>query len=241
MNKQGHKAVVFAFVFALMVTTLMFIGMNNVSAADYLPHKQNTAFDLIISSNNASSCNLTYIQYTNYPKALFNVALTKSGSDFYTTIASGNYSNLGSVCHGVRCTDGNSFQTGSVCREITATGISYSESRTNAISRSIYVVFGVAVILFLTFLFYQTSIPVKLTFAVLSFVFILIGFNLVVVSLADELVNPKIQGFFDTLTAISFYMYWFLGGILILMWIYTLWNTVIYKQNVDAARRFGTE
>lgn len=91
-------------------------------ASDYLPQKQNTQFNLTVQSNNATSCNLTYIQYPNGQTVLYNLAMTKSGRTFVISISANNYTQLGSQCHGVVCTDGSSFEPGTVCREITPSG-----------------------------------------------------------------------------------------------------------------------
>lgn len=93
-----------------------------VSATDYLPQKQNTNFELLISSNNATQCNWTYIQYPDGSQAYFNYPMTKSGTDFNYTINSGNFTRLGSTCMGITCYDGLTYETGSVCREVTPSG-----------------------------------------------------------------------------------------------------------------------
>ena len=98
------------------------ISMMVMASAEYLPQQQNTAFTLTITSNNATACNLSSIQYPDGTQTLFNSALTKSGQTFYKTIASGNYSQLGTTCHYIGCTDGITQETGSVCREVTYTG-----------------------------------------------------------------------------------------------------------------------
>lgn len=99
---------------------IMLISLT--SASDYLPHKQNTNFDLIISSNNATQCNFTYIQYPNGSKISNTFSMVKSGKDFSYTILAGNFSALGSTCFGISCYDGATYETGSVCREVTSQG-----------------------------------------------------------------------------------------------------------------------
>ena len=92
--------------------------------ADYLPHKQNIDFDLLISSNNATSCNFTYIQFPDGTKQQWNFPMTRTGTEFNYSIEGANFSLLGSTCFGVSCYDGTNYETGSVCREITPTGFS---------------------------------------------------------------------------------------------------------------------
>lgn len=107
--------------YQLLSITILIVMMMSLVAA-YTPQPQNKDFDLIVSSNNATQCNLTYIQYVNLPKKIMNINLTKSGHDFFTTIKAGNYTTLGNVCHGVTCTDGTTIEVGSICREVTPSG-----------------------------------------------------------------------------------------------------------------------
>ena len=106
------------FLFIFLILGLFLISFT--SAID--SHKQNTEYDLIISSNNASSCNLTYIKYPDSSKLIYSIPLTQSGRNFYTTIKESNYSQLGLTCMGITCTDGITFEQGSKCIEVTPNG-----------------------------------------------------------------------------------------------------------------------
>ena len=92
-----------------------------VISAEYLPHKQNTDLSFSITSNNATNCNVSSY---NYPNGIIeiNEDMTKVGQTFNITIDSGNFSTLGSYCFNIQCYDGSSYETGSVCREVTAGG-----------------------------------------------------------------------------------------------------------------------
>ncbi len=85
-------------------------------------HQQDVSYDLIVSSNNASSCNLSYIKYPDNTKTIYSIPLTQSGRDFYTTLNSNNYSQLGITCMGITCTDGVTFEPGTKCIEVTPNG-----------------------------------------------------------------------------------------------------------------------
>ena len=106
----------------LLTLTLLIVIMPFSLAQDYLPQKQATQFNLIISSNNASACNFTYIQYPDGSITSSQKAMTKSGTDFNYIISAGNFTQLGSTCMGVTCYDGLTYETGSVCREVTPSG-----------------------------------------------------------------------------------------------------------------------
>jgi len=105
---------------------IILIGMMilpMVFAADYLPHKQRTDFELLVASNNATSCNWTYIQYPDNTKTMAGITMTRSGTNYYVTVLSTNFSQLGSTCMGITCMDANSdYETGTVCREVTPDG-----------------------------------------------------------------------------------------------------------------------
>jgi hypothetical protein len=107
---------------SILIGFIIFSGISLVNAQDYLPHKQRTSFDLIVSSNNATQCNWTYIQYPDGSKINYNKVMTKIGNDFNYTINSNNFTQLGSNCMGISCYDGVNYETGSVCREVTPSG-----------------------------------------------------------------------------------------------------------------------
>jgi len=96
-----------------------------VSASEYTEQKQNTDFTLSITSNNATSCNMSSIDYSNGTVIIFNRELTQDGRTFYTTLTQGNYSSLGDICHNVVCTDGVDYETGSVCRTIKNSNLTF--------------------------------------------------------------------------------------------------------------------
>ena len=104
---------------------LLIILSGFVSANNYQEHKQNTNFTLSITSNNATSCNLSNIDYSNGINIIYNRELTQDGRMFYTTLTEGNYSNLGDVCHNIICTDGTNYETGSVCRTIKNSNLTF--------------------------------------------------------------------------------------------------------------------
>lgn len=109
-----NKSIFFVLLLVVLVLPLV---------SSYDSHKQNTNFDLVIQSNNATLCNASYIQYPNNVKTILNLPLTKNGNTFYTTLNSNNFTSQGDVCIGVICTDGLTYEPGSVCKTITASGI----------------------------------------------------------------------------------------------------------------------
>jgi hypothetical protein len=87
-----------------------------------------TDYDLIVSSNNATNCNFSYIKYPNTTVTFYHLEMAKSGNDFSIQIKANNFSEVGDVCMGVSCTDGSSIEVGSVCEKVTPTGFIQSMS-----------------------------------------------------------------------------------------------------------------
>lgn len=88
---------------------IVLLSLSFISA--YETHKQNTDYLLIISSNNATSCNVTYVGNSTNLK----LNMTRMGQDFSRLIAKENFSVMEDTCMGVTCYDGVRYETGSVC------------------------------------------------------------------------------------------------------------------------------
>lgn len=103
-----------------IIFLVLIISVTSVSA--YTSHKQNTNFDLVVQSNNATTCNVTYIQFPDGVNLIINKVMTKTGNTFNYTLNSNNFTQLGDSCIGVSCSDGTIQETGSICRSITPSG-----------------------------------------------------------------------------------------------------------------------
>lgn len=99
----------------LLITLIILSGSALISAEEIKDHAKDTNYDLIISSNKAAYCSLMYINYPDGSKTLYNINLTKNLQSFSLNLASGNYSQLGKVCHGIYCASTDDSITGDVC------------------------------------------------------------------------------------------------------------------------------
>jgi len=109
------------------------------------PHKQSTDYDLIISSNNATLCNMSYVKIPDNTKIIYNYVLTKDGQTFSATVTSGNFTNIGETCMGITCTDGSQYEVGSVCTEVNYFGQELSSSQS-----TLYVaLLGILILIFI--------------------------------------------------------------------------------------------
>ena len=123
-NKYAKIGMMFGLIICIAISMMAY-----ASAEDYLPHKQNTPLDLVITSNVATSCTLLTITQPDGSQAVQNINLTKNGQAFSLNISTGNYTQLGNVCHKISCTDGTDVITGSECRLVTPDGILVSGSK----------------------------------------------------------------------------------------------------------------
>jgi len=228
------------FLIALFILVIPLISA--ASPAFYVERDSN--YSLQFSCNidgsmcsNDANCNVTITNITtlmadmptsNLLNARFEYNLTQN-----ETAAPGEYSLK------IDCIDGDLNGTSTILYEVNGAGIRSSEQRTQALTRSVYFIFGIGILLFIAFLFTIQSIPAKWTFFIFSVLFFLIGLNLLFMGLQDEVVNPKLENFFDGFTAISWFFYWFAGGLLILIWALTFINTWLYKKNMRNLKRFG--
>lgn len=114
----------------VFVILMVFLLVGTVSASDYRKHKFNESLDIVITSNDAISCNITYVQVANNSANVFELAMSQSGRTFYQTLDGGNFTQLGDTCVGVVCYDGSNYEDGSVCREVTPNGEEVDGSKT---------------------------------------------------------------------------------------------------------------
>ncbi len=107
-------------------------------------------------------------------------------------------------------------------------------------STAMYILFGVAIILFVGFLFVpKEKASFRWTFFLLSVLFIVITINVVSIMLYNEAGNENIRSIFDTLGAICYYMYWFIGGLMLIIWILTTIATLAERKNMRQAEMIG--
>lgn len=140
------------FLITLMFSMVMLFGL--ASASDYLPHKQNTELQFSLTSNNASSCNVTTLDRVSGVVNI-NQIMTKNLNTFNSTINADNFSSLGSYCFNIVCTDGLTFETGSVCREVSVTG----KELTSAKATSYTIILIISILVFIGVLYFGIAMP----------------------------------------------------------------------------------
>ena len=229
------------FLFLLILFIIPFISAE---IAFYVPQNSdysirfNCELDDSLCSDTAN-CNIS-IYYFNSSIIMKDKGSTNLGNgEFEINLTINETRNTGEYQLKMSCFDNDVNGSSTTYYEINPSGIRSNQERTNTISRSVYFMLIIAILLFLAFLFVGKSVPVKWTYFALSMLFFLISINLIFTSLQDETINPKLETFFNSFTATSWIMYWFIGGLLIIIWGITFINTWIYKKNLENARRFG--
>lgn len=96
----------------------------------------------------------------------------------------------------------------------------------------------IASLLFVGFLKIE-SFPFKWTMFMFSFLFFLMTVNIISISLRNEAGNENIINIFDTLTAGCYYLYWFTGGLLLIIWTLTFIAQLADKKHMRMAEQVG--
>jgi len=122
-NNIKKKSILIIFTILIILNIL-----TTISASDYLKHKQNVDLNFSITSNNATACNLTTI---NYPLGVIEINQegTKISQTFSFSISGDNYSEFGVYCHNIECSDGINIVSGDKCYEINYFGKELTSSQ----------------------------------------------------------------------------------------------------------------
>jgi len=235
-----NRNIFFLLIIGLIVSQ---IGLMSADTAFYIPKGNDYCIKFSCenggsSCSSAATCNIS-ITYPNSSFLVETNVTTNLGNGFFQYCLNENETSTnGEYVTRAECQDGGLNDTSTFIYEVNPTGIRPSSQKTEAITRSVYFIFGIGILLFISFLFSKNA-PVKWTYFAFAIIFWLISLNVLFVGLQDEVVNPRLESFFDSFTAISFIIYWFIGGLLILMWIFTFFNTYLYKKNLNNMRRFA--
>jgi len=179
-----------------------------------------------------SNCELT-IFYPNMSVYVDNESMTYKGTYYnYTANASsltGVYKSL------VTCHDGTNNGYTSfdfyVGRPSTAV-------QSYMIIVGILFLFGFAVLLFVGYI-KTTNVPLKYTLLLMTLLFFLIGINVTTISLINEVSNANIINIFDMISGMSFYAYWFIIGLIFVIWVMTIFQTLNQKGKEKIIKRTG--
>jgi hypothetical protein len=192
-------------------------------------------YDTNVNYCTSTTLLLINVESPNGTNALDNQSLTANSSYFNVSLPTnetGRYSAIISSPSSVNTLSEFTYI-------VNPQGIEATSQRTLTMSLGIFFFILLGTLLFTAFLYTQQKRPVKWTYFIFSVILFVASLSLISVMLSDAVVNPNLETFFDGVSAIAFYFYWFAAGLLILMWIFTFFNTWILKKNLRNAQRFG--
>lgn len=233
-----------AFVVLLFVTVMLPVVSS--ASAFFIPQDSNYSIKFSCAldggfCDSGVSCNLT-IEYPNSTILLDNVAATNLDNGFFNYTLTQNETQVNGEhqAHAYCYTSTNSLNASSdFIYEVNPSGIRSSEQRTDSLTRAIWFMAFIGGLFFLGFIFSNQKFPVKATYILFAVIFFLIALNLLTVGLKGEVVDTKLEVFFDGFTAVAWYAYWFLFAIIIVMWIFVFIVTMAYKNLMRNATRYG--
>ena len=182
----------------------------------------------------ATKCEID-IFYPNMSIFLFNGSMTRNATFF-------NYTAKETPTLGV-------YKASTSCHDATTTGYSnfdfYVGYPSTSVQQSstliaIIVLIIIGVVLFGSF-FFTESMPIKWSFFLFGLLFFVIALNVVSISLTNEAGSENIRNIFDQLGAICYYLYWFIGGLLLSIWILTTLASISEGQRRKQAELVGAE
>jgi len=226
---------------------LLFIIMMSLplinAVGEEISYEPNTTLDMSLECfdtdsalcGSGTSCNVT-VYYPNNTLWFSSHPMTNQGDYFNYT--SNVTDVLGPYKRVFVCSDGS---TSGYTTDKFYVGSPSTEVQYKATITAISVLFGVAILLFLGFLFTPKEMYApRWTFFLLAILFIVISVNVVSISLHNEAGNSNIRNIFDQLGALCYYMYWFIGGLMLSMWILTVLATLASNSNIKKAERIGS-
>ncbi len=199
--------------------------------------KQNECIRLPQTCADCTYNNITTIISSNSTVLLSGqIPMTKSGTEynhtFCNTTQSGKYTvnGIGDI--------GGTKTIWAYDFSVNPTGIEPSDQRTNALTRGIYFFFVLGIVCFILAVVLAIPLPYRLSIFTVGAMLVLICVNIIFVSLKNEVVDPKLANLFSFITVISFYIFWFLLALLLIIWIITFFITFLDKKKLKREQSF---
>lgn len=221
----------------LIFSTLLIINLVDAEVESLGTFKVGTNVNIIQTCSNCSFVNLTKVQYPNSTIEIIGISMTKKGTDYNYTFSKtseiGTYivSTCGDVDTELTCI--------SYDFEINAIGFKSTDSRSDAANRGVYFLFRLAALLFMGFLFVQKPI-FKWTFFLFSILFLVMGINIISITIYNDIGNTQIGAVFDQIGAASYIIYWLVFGLLFFMWILGTIASIADKKRMRQAEQVGS-
>lgn len=228
---------------------LMFVLMIPMIAANPAFYfKQNQTTDLLVPvydddkapATTSIVCNIS-VRYPNSTFLVQNQNMTYNDGGIY------NYTLTNLLVNGeyptsIACDDGSLYGFSTFTFEVNYLGNKATGQKTTSIAIAIIILFGVAFLLFLGYLFTpKEKTPYRWSFFLLSLLFIVIAINITSLFIRDESASSGIRNIFDQIGAACYILYWFIGGLFLIIWILTAIANIGNRQNIRRAEMIGSE
>ncbi len=194
MRNLNRLTIILAFSLFLFIIPLV--------SAEYLPHKKNTNLSFSITSNNATECNVSSYDYPSV-STMINQTMTRDGQTFTAYFNKNNFTSVGIHCYNIVCSDSSTYETGSVCREVTPSGSQITSGKSIGLFGSLLLMVLLSVIS-LVLAFKSENVVARISF----YTFSAIGFIMNILY-TIIIVQQTVFGFDGILTGIE--TFWFVG------------------------------
>ena len=217
---------------------IFLISLASSSLVDYDSVKQNECMNISQACATCTYVNISSVSRNNDSTLISNIEMTDFGNgewryEFCDTSATGRYDvkGIGDI-NGVD----SSF---AVVFLVTHSGGTLEEGASGILIMGIIFMLVVGALCLLGFFRKDQSFQTKWTLFLMSFLFFLAGANLISALIGDTLANPKVISFFDSFMAISFLLFWFVFGLLAIMWILTMIQTLLFRKKQSDIQKYG--
>ncbi len=184
-----------------------------------------------------TNCNIS-VFYSNNTALIDNQPMNnKSLSHFNYTINTSQSTPKGLYDYDITCISGDENVTQSFDYLINLGGVEPSQQRTDTLTRTIWIFFLFAVLLFIS-LFFVKNLPIKATIFLVMIWFMIIGINTTFITLQDEVVNTSIESFFSFFLVISFWINYLIFFSIVILWILTFFINVFNFKERKKQQRF---
>lgn len=240
-NRKIDIVTIMFFILLFSITSIVFVGaaeigtvsIDDVFTKGTIRYSKPCFFNDTYCSATAA-CNIT-IFYSNKSVLVANQLMTNNGYEHNITF---NTNTSGIYTANMICLDGGYWGSNTFYFEVNPTGIINTDEKTSITNMSIYFFFILGIIFFISSFFIK-KLPVKLSLVIGAIWLFLITLTMVNVSISSEVLNPQVIDFLDGITAISFYLYWGLASVFIVMWILTFFNTYFGNQAQNKLSKYG--
>ena len=217
---------------------IFLLTVVSASLVDYDTVQQNECMNISQACATCTYVNISSVSRNNDSNLILNTPMTDLGNgewryEFCNTSATGRYDvkGIGDI-NGVD----SSF---AVVFLVTHSGGTLDEGASGILIMGIIFMLIIGSLCLLGFFRKEQGFQTKWTLFLMSFIFFLAGANLISALIGDTLANPLVISFFDSFLAISFILFWFAFGLLAIMWILTMIQTLLFRKKQSDIQKYG--